>query len=101
MTWHSFWNSPWLFWAGVAAAVVASFYLTGCASPPPVAIDPCSGFRRIETHQDTLIQGSSRYNALSTEEWAARRDVKGDTLSVETARGIVAHNRAVKEFCGR
>lgn len=82
-------------------AILASLALAGCSTAPPPPIDVCAGMRRIETHGDTLIQGSSRYNALTAEEWAARRDVKGDVLSVETARQVVAHNRAVREFCGR
>lgn len=90
-------------WALVATCLA----LGACVSSPGPS--PCSGFRSIAT-KDVVVRGSQSAAELENAALDAfeKRDKAGleallnrdrDVLTTDTARAIVAHNAAWKQFC--
>lgn len=69
--------------------------LTSCVSDPIPISDSCAGFRPVRP-LDPVVRGDATWRATPHVELI---EAERDILMPETAREIVAHNRAYARFC--
>lgn len=69
--------------------------LASCASEPSLVPDSCAGFRVIRPI-DPVVRGDAIWRSVPH---GSLIEAGRDILTPETARAIVAHNRAYGRFC--